>query len=130
MVKAFDGRISPGLINDLGGWRMALGRRGDLVVTWQEMPRSLGHVFYDRLQEVLIDAGLTLSRRRPASGTIRRRWARRRFRPAGTSGCTWATLRGSTASAGEWQGGMRRRAARGAIVAHNLERGGMRRTWQ
>src|SRR5512144_2180492 len=32
---------------------MALGRRGerqgDLVVTWKEMPRSPGHVFYDRL---------------------------------------------------------------------------------
>src|SRR5512142_2088775 len=41
--------------------RMALGRQGDrqgdLVVTWKEMPRSPGHVFYDRLQAVLIDAG-------------------------------------------------------------------------
>src|SRR5512143_3633750 len=41
--------------------RMALGRQGDrqgdLVVTWREMPRSPGHVFYDRLQRVLIDAG-------------------------------------------------------------------------
>jgi len=40
---------------------MALGRQGDrqgdLVVTWAEMPRSPGHVFYDRLQRVLIDAG-------------------------------------------------------------------------
>jgi len=40
---------------------MALGRQGDrqgdLVVTWREMPRSPGHVFYDRLQRVLIDAG-------------------------------------------------------------------------
>ena len=38
---------------------MALGRQGDrqgdLVVTWKEMPRSPGHVFYDRLQGVLID---------------------------------------------------------------------------
>ena len=32
-------------------------RQGDLVVTWDEMPRSPGHVFYDRLQEVLIAAG-------------------------------------------------------------------------
>src|SRR5512147_2845498 len=35
---------------------MALGRQGDrqgdLVVTWKEMPRSPGHVFYDRLQAV------------------------------------------------------------------------------
>jgi transposase len=40
---------------------MALGRQGDrqgdLVVTWKDMPRSPGHVFYDRLQGVLIDAG-------------------------------------------------------------------------
>jgi transposase len=39
---------------------MALGwqgrRQGDLVVTWREMPRSPGHVFYDRLQQVLIAA--------------------------------------------------------------------------
>lgn len=40
---------------------MALGRQGDrqteLMVTWREMPRSPGHVFYDRLQQVLIGAG-------------------------------------------------------------------------
>src|SRR5512134_339576 len=49
------------LIMDFGVVRMALGRQGDrqgdLVVTWKEMPRSPGHVFYDRLQGVLIDAG-------------------------------------------------------------------------
>src|SRR5881394_3923983 len=32
-------------------------RQGDLMVTWAEMPRSPGHVFYDRLQEVLIAGG-------------------------------------------------------------------------
>ena len=32
-------------------------RQGDLIVTWSEMPRSPGHVFYDRLQEVLIAGG-------------------------------------------------------------------------
>src|SRR4029079_7923030 len=31
--------------------------QGDLVVTWAEMPRSPGHVFYDRLQNVLSEAG-------------------------------------------------------------------------
>jgi transposase len=39
---------------------MALGRQGErqseLLVTWREMPRSPGHVFYDRLQAVLIEA--------------------------------------------------------------------------
>src|SRR5215211_9117127 len=40
---------------------MAMGRQGDrqgdLMVIWSEMPRSPGHVFYDRLQEVLLGAG-------------------------------------------------------------------------
>jgi len=40
---------------------MAMGRegdrQGDLVVSWAEMPRSPGHAFYDRLQEVLIAGG-------------------------------------------------------------------------
>jgi transposase len=40
---------------------MAMGRerdrQGDLIVTWSEMPRSAGHVFYDRLQELLIACG-------------------------------------------------------------------------
>jgi transposase len=40
---------------------MAMGRQGErqgaLMLTWSEMPRSPGHVFYDRLQQVLVDAG-------------------------------------------------------------------------
>ena len=32
-------------------------RQGDLMVGWAEMPRSPGHVFYDRLQSVLIKGG-------------------------------------------------------------------------
>jgi hypothetical protein len=40
---------------------MAMGRegdrQGDLIVTWSEMPCSPGHVFYDRLQEVLVAGG-------------------------------------------------------------------------
>ena len=40
---------------------MAMGqqkdRQGDLMVSWSEMPRSPGHVFYDRLQLVLIEGG-------------------------------------------------------------------------
>src|SRR5881398_2418306 len=38
-----------------------MGRQGDrqseLMVMWSEMPRSPGHVFYDRLQAVLLGAG-------------------------------------------------------------------------
>ncbi len=40
---------------------MEMGREGevqsDLVVTWAEMPRSLGHAFYDRLQTLLTEDG-------------------------------------------------------------------------
>src|SRR5215218_8916275 len=40
---------------------MALGRQGgrqaDLMIGWAELPRSPGHAFYDRLQEVLVEAG-------------------------------------------------------------------------
>lgn len=40
---------------------MALGRRKDrqkgMFLTWDEVPRSRGHVFYDRLQEVLLESG-------------------------------------------------------------------------
>ena len=40
---------------------MAMGRQGErlgaLMLTWSEMPRSPGHVFYDRLQQVLVDTG-------------------------------------------------------------------------
>jgi hypothetical protein len=57
---------------------MAMGRsegvQGELMATWAEMPRSPGHAFYDRLQEL---CGLPrASSRRGAS-----------FRPAcGSSG--------------------------------------------
>src|ERR1043166_2749312 len=40
---------------------MAMGRDGevqpDLVVMWADIPRSPGHVFYDRLQKLLVEAG-------------------------------------------------------------------------
>ena len=40
---------------------MAMRREGevqsDLVVSWAEMPRSLGHAFYDKLQNLLTEAG-------------------------------------------------------------------------
>ena len=40
---------------------MAMGRerevQGDLMMTWAEMPRSPGHVFYDHLQKLLAEAG-------------------------------------------------------------------------
>ena len=37
--------------------RQQKDRQGDLMVSWSEMPRSPGHVFYDRLQLVLIEGG-------------------------------------------------------------------------
>jgi transposase len=40
---------------------MALGQQGerqtDLMIGWAELPRSPGHIFDDRLQAVLIEAG-------------------------------------------------------------------------
>jgi len=40
---------------------MAMGRQGarqdQMMVLWDELPRSPGHVFYDRLQSVLREAG-------------------------------------------------------------------------
>ena len=30
--------------------------QSDLLVTWAEVPRSSGHVFYDRLQKLLSEA--------------------------------------------------------------------------
>ena len=40
---------------------MSMGQRkdgqGDLMVSWSEMPRSPGHVFYDRLRSALIEGG-------------------------------------------------------------------------
>ena len=41
---------------------MAMGRseavQDELMATWAEMPRSPGHAFYDRLQELLRESGL------------------------------------------------------------------------
>ena len=40
---------------------MALGRQterqSELLLSWSELPRSQGHPFYDRLQEILLGAG-------------------------------------------------------------------------
>ena len=40
---------------------MAMRREGevqsDLIVTWAEMPRSPGHAFYDKLHNLLTEAG-------------------------------------------------------------------------
>lgn len=40
---------------------MAMGqqrdRQGEMLLSWDELPKSPGHVFYDRLQEVLLENG-------------------------------------------------------------------------
>ncbi len=48
------------------------------MVSWSEMPRSPGHVFYDRLQSVLIEGGFdgfaeAISTALPAARAIRSR---------------------------------------------------------
>src|SRR5437868_1392329 len=61
---------------------MALGRQGerqaDLMIGWAELPRSPGHVFYDRLQAVLVEAGFD----RFAEGECAPYYASRRGRPS------------------------------------------------
>ena len=37
--------------------RRETGVQGDLLVTWSEIPRSPGHAFYDKLQNLLLEAG-------------------------------------------------------------------------
>src|SRR5215210_2545941 len=89
------------------GW-MALGRQRDrqseMLVTWAEMPRPPGHVFYDRLQAELVAAGF--------DGFVEDRcapyYAAGRGRPSLPPGRYFrmllsATSRGSTASA-VWSG--------------------------
>ena len=79
---------------------MAMGqqkdRQGDLMVSWSEMPRSPGHVFYDRLQLVLIEGGFD-----GFAEAVKPYYAARmgalRCHPSATSVCTWrATSRVST----------------------------------
>ena len=82
---------------------MAMGqqkdRQGDLMVGWAEMPRSPGHVFYDRLQSVLIEGGFATPLPRRC-----RPFTRPGCRPGAISACTWwATSRASTQSA-VWSG--------------------------
>ena len=93
---------------------MAMGRQkdgqGDLMVSWSEMPRSPGHVFYDRLA-VGADRGRLRRLCRGELPALLRGpgWARPRCRPGAISGCTWwATSRASTASA-VWSGAARTR---------------------
>jgi transposase len=61
---------------------MALGRQrerqADMLVSWAEMPRSPGHIFYDKLQAVLIAADFDRFVERQCAST----YAPRRGRPS------------------------------------------------
>jgi len=46
--------------------------QGDLLMTWAEMPRSPGHVFYDHLQELLSEAGFDACTRRSNNPSLKR----------------------------------------------------------
>jgi transposase len=52
--------LIPWLSDKSGWWWMALGRQrerqSDMLVSWSDLPRSPGHIFYDKLQAVLIAA--------------------------------------------------------------------------
>lgn len=47
---------------------MGLGRQGDqqgtMYLAWDEIPRSRGHAFYDRLQQILRKSGFDACRGR------------------------------------------------------------------
>ena len=70
---------------------MAMGRQeerqGDLMMAWDEVPRSPGHVFYDELQKLLVEAGFDM-RRKPAGPVTPGRWGRGRSRRGAISACT------------------------------------------
>ena len=92
---------------------MAMGRQkdgqGDLMVSWSEMPRSPGHVFYDRLQSVLIEGGFDAF----AEASCRPYYAVRMGAPSVPPGRYFRMhlvgyLRASTASA-VWSGAARTR---------------------
>jgi hypothetical protein len=82
---------------------MALGRQeavqDALLIGWHEMPSAPGHVFWDRLNAVLDEAGFD----REVEALCRPHYANRvgrRSRPGATSGCcSWATSRVWRASA-------------------------------
>jgi transposase len=70
---------------------MAMGRegevQGDLMMTWAEMPRSPGHVFYDRLQRLLGEAGFDAFVEEICKPYYAPRWARLRCRRVAISAC-------------------------------------------
>ena len=84
---------------------MSMRREGeaqsDLVVTRAEMPRSPGHVFCDKLQDLLTAAGFAAF----VEATCKlyyalRMGARSHCRRVTTSGCTWSAIsRGLAANA-------------------------------
>ena len=65
---------------------MALGKQGDrngkMFLAWDEIPKSPGHVFYDRLQSILAKAGFD----RFAEDQCEPFYASRRGRPSITPG--------------------------------------------
>ena len=82
---------------------MAMGRegdpQGDLIVTWAEMPNSPGHVFYDRLQEVLIAGGFDGFVETTCQPYYAPKMGAPSVPPGVTSGCTWLAIsKGSPAS--------------------------------
>src|SRR5215213_1347423 len=87
---------------------MALGRQGErqseLLVTWAEMPRSPGHVFYDRLQTELVSAGFDGFVEGQCAPYYAAHRGRPSLRPGAFFACCWsATSKGLTASAA-WSG--------------------------
>ena len=58
------------------------------MATWAEMPRSPGHAFYDRLQELLSEAGFDAFVEELCKPHYAPRMGGRRCRRDGISACT------------------------------------------
>lgn len=72
---------------------MVMGRQtdphGDLMVTWTDLPRSPGHVFYDRLQQVLVEAGFDGFVEATCKPYYSEGMGTKSIRRGGTSACIW-----------------------------------------
>ena len=77
------------------GKKPSAGRQRKMWVAAQKLPRSPGHPFYERLNQVLEKADLTLSWKGGVRGFMPTGSGARVCAPDGTSGCCcWGTSKG------------------------------------
>src|SRR5260221_10305416 len=90
---------------------MGMGREGnrqdDLIVTWAEMPGSPGHVFYDRLQEMLIAGGFDLFVETACQPYYAPKMGPPSVPPGRYFRCTWLVILKGLPASGASRGGVR-----------------------